>query len=746
MGQAHTHTHMTDGRDSPRDLEAAYFDAGYDFVISTDHRGPWPEFVAATHGMTPDPANADRGKDLLWVAGAEIGTPQVHLGAWATSQQVETDYLNGIQQAIDRIRALGGIAVMNHPEADDPGKSWEWHEEIVTTSNYSLVEAFNANPIREAAGLNNLPDAVDLADAYQQVWWIGTDDCHNINDPQNFNRYAIVVQTDAGAPLTPEGILRAADAGRLYIRESADGPEILDVAVAGNTVTIRMADTGSGYDVVWKRRGDEVAESDVGVASEASYTVRGSEGYVRAEVTRRDDGRRAYTQPLFVGNPADLAVAASHPALVDNNAGSVWDAGAATGSFVVDAGAVRQLNGIRVDWEAAEGRRFNYYVETSTSGAFLGEQKRVTRPTWSNQDPVTIDFFDEETRYVRVVITGRAAGPTGNARIREVELFDSTPATTHLYLDNMAGDDANSGLSGKPWRTFSHAKGRIRPRDTLHFAATATPYPPLMELAAKHSGKHAGARTRLMGDPIALTKIDASAATYGIQLRGTRYVDVSYFDIHSATSANMRLQDVLESTTVQNNRLHAAAGRGLLASGTFTAAYNLIHSNASDGVLVMGDTTRAELFNNVIYGNGADGIGIHTAGSPTVVVQNNVVDANAMAALRRGHNGDVSDGHNCLRGSIVGVWQQSGNVMADPQFLDPGSGNFRLQATSPCIDAGLDLGQVADLAGDPIVDIPTVPDTGNPGQHARTWVDIGAHEYQVPCCEGSGGCHRSAGL
>ena len=48
-------------------FEQAYFDAGYDFVISSDHRGPSPQFTAAHHGMTPDPLNAPSGKDLLWI-------------------------------------------------------------------------------------------------------------------------------------------------------------------------------------------------------------------------------------------------------------------------------------------------------------------------------------------------------------------------------------------------------------------------------------------------------------------------------------------------------------------------------------------------------------------------------------------------------------------------------------------------------------------------------------------------------
>jgi len=49
----------------------------------------------------------------------------------------------------------------------------------------------------------------------------------------------------------------------------------------------------------------------------------------------------------------------------------------------------------------------------------------------------------------------------------------------------------------------------------------------------------------------------------------------------------------------------------------------------------------------------------------------------------------------------------------DPELVDPQNGNFRLQAGSPAIDTGLDLGLTHDRDGNPITGIP----------------DIGAYEY-----------------
>jgi hypothetical protein len=262
-----------------------------------------------------------------------------------------------------------------------------------------------------------------------------------------------------------------------------------------------------------------------------------------------------------------------------------------------------------------------------------------------------------------------------------------------------------------------------------------------MVLNARQSGLHAGARIQITGDPMLRTEVDATGTAYGVQLSDTRYMDWLYFNIHSATAANLRVQNVQNGTVIRGNRLHGAGGKGLRGSGEFTFAYNVVDSNTAEGVFVEQHGTRATIHNNVLYGNNADGVSVHTTGDVRANVWNNIIDANGLKALRRGTNGQVADGYNCIRGAIVGAWQQTGNVTADPLFVAPASADFRLRADSPCIDAGLDLNQASDIAGNPVIDMPEVQNTGSAGQYLRTWLDIGAHEQQLPCCQGGGGCH-----
>ncbi len=82
---------------------------------------------------------------------------------------------------------------------------------------------------------------------------------------------------------------------------------------------------------------------------------------------------------------------------------------------------------------------------------------------------------------------------------------------------------------------------------------------------------------------------------------------------------------------------------------------------------------------------------------------------------------------------VQGGWPGTGNIDADPLFVDPDNGDLRLQAGSPCIDAGdntaVPLDIMTDLDGNTrFVDDPDTPDSGFGDPPV---VDMGAYELQV---------------
>lgn len=740
VGQIHFHTTNSDGVDPAQQMERLYWDAGYDFVVSTDHRGFYPYFGATEDGLTPDPDNSPTGKDLLWIRGSELGYGSVHMGAWGYTNQVPMlagDDPQQIQERIDHVRSNGGLVALNHPHNEDPPYAWDWSTETRKVSGYSFVEAFNGKHALsndELFELNHTPTAIDLADEFQQIWWVGGDDCHDSRDPRQFNRYAIVVKTDSPT-ISQQDILAAADSGNMYVRQTAQGPALNSAKVDGNTIAIELADVNSLYDVIWRKRGGEIVQENLDVDTAASYAVVGNEGYVRAEIKRKDDDTFAYTQPFFIANNVDLSSSVSVSSgsstganLIDNDFSTFWDAQANTASFVIDVGAVKPVNAVKINWYAVGIRRFNYMIETSETGAFAGEQKLAVRETYNNRSANTLDFFDEVARYIRVTATSQSVGVGNSIRINEVQVFDSTPARTQLYISNLYGNDGSSGFSGSPWRTFNHAKNQVRPRDTLNFMNTGTAYTENMDLTTKQSGKNRYTTIIFQGDPTNLTQLDASGLYSGVSISGSSFVEWMYFDIHSASTANMLVSETANEIDIRYNRLHGSLDKGFMGSGKFRFTHNLVYGNGREGAIVYKNGTDATLYNNVFYGNGTYGLIINSA-SLVAQVMNNIAAGNTADAMIRGTMGTVTDGYNCVQGPSTGPWQRTRSLDVNPLFVGPGTGDFRLQAGSPCIDAGIDVGLSADFQGNPPYDARATPNTGNPGDSGRNYIDIGAHEY-----------------
>ncbi len=102
---------------------------------------------------------------------------------------------------------------------------------------------------------------------------------------------------------------------------------------------------------------------------------------------------------------------------------------------------------------------------------------------------------------------------------------------------------------------------------------------------------------------------------------------------------------------------------------------------------------------------------------------------------------------------ISGGFAGEGNIDADPIFVDPGNGDFRLSPGSPCIDAGdntaVPVDITTDLDGNPrFVDDPGTTDTGS---GTPPIVDMGAYEFQIapPCpwdCDGGESTDGTVGI
>jgi hypothetical protein len=114
----------------------------------------------------------------------------------------------------------------------------------------------------------------------------------------------------------------------------------------------------------------------------------------------------------------------------------------------------------------------------------------------------------------------------------------------------------------------------------------------------------------------------------------------------------------------------------------------------------------------------------------TLVLADNIIAFNSGGIfLDIGSVNPIVYGNNCLTNPVNYTWISAGagDIQADPQFVSRAS-DYRLQGTSPCIDAGLALFAPAiDKDG-----TPRPLDGRNTGVAA---FDIGAYEYVNPLAD-----------
>ncbi|MDY7110142.1 MAG: right-handed parallel beta-helix repeat-containing protein [Planctomycetota bacterium] len=178
-----------------------------------------------------------------------------------------------------------------------------------------------------------------------------------------------------------------------------------------------------------------------------------------------------------------------------------------------------------------------------------------------------------------------------------------------------------------------------------------------------------------------------------------------------------------------------------------TIRNNLIaHNTATDGGGLYCRYDRAVITNNVIAYNSANsGGGMYVLNFPAQAPQvaNSILWENTASNGPQVHlYADTGSAVSINYCDVEGGWAGTGNIDADPAFVDPDGeddqpgtddDNLRLDAGSPCIDAGnntaLPPEVEEDLDGNPrFVDDPDTEDTGFGDPPI---VDMGPYEYQA---------------
>jgi hypothetical protein len=271
-GGLHSHSTRSDGKLSPSEVVARYASLGFDFIAITDH-----------HTVTKIKGNG------LLVLGQESGKGSTESG------EEYHPHMNGIaistapseslsqQQRIDSITAQGGIVVLNHPTVFFYAYDLN---DLRDLKNYTGMEIYSGYSDGVLKG-NPVSLWDDILSTGKRVWGVAADDAHELDD---YGKGWIEVRL-TGA-LNTANVINAIKKGSFY---SSQGPTISDLSFNGTTFSVSTPNADSVN--FYGRNGKLLKSVSEG---NASYTVDGSEGYVRAEVSK--DGLKARSQPVFIGS------------------------------------------------------------------------------------------------------------------------------------------------------------------------------------------------------------------------------------------------------------------------------------------------------------------------------------------------------------------------------------------------------------------------------------------------------------
>lgn len=298
-GNTHTHTLNSDGDSTPDEVVRWYRDNRYQFLVLTDHN-----YLTEISAL-----NALHGADdkFLVIRGEEVSSSfekkPLHINGLDPSrlvqaQTVGTSVADVLQKNVDAIRMVNGVPHINHP-------NFGWAitaDDLASLRNNKLFEVYNGHPMVNNLGGNGHPGLEQVWDTILSrgvlLYGLATDDAHHFKrlDDLKSSRPGIGWVVVRAAKLEARAILDALERGDFY---ASSGVELADYTVADQTITIKVKPTTwAGYRIQFIGKGGSVLEEVQG--PEASYRIKGTEGYVRAKVLE-SDGKAAWTQPIMLG-------------------------------------------------------------------------------------------------------------------------------------------------------------------------------------------------------------------------------------------------------------------------------------------------------------------------------------------------------------------------------------------------------------------------------------------------------------
>ena len=283
-GNIHSHSTVSDGLFTPKELAELYHEHGYAFLSITDHN------VLVPHSELPE-------DQIILLSGLEHDLEYssdkcIHVVGLASAGKKETGYLCKrysptelkSQQLVDMMRNDGQFISLAHPVWSRMNA-----DEIFGLEGLHAVEVFNNGTEHLCHGGNGKIWWDMLLRQGKRVFATAVDDVHIAEDL--FGGWICV----KAAERSRDAILDALFQGTYY---SSTGPEIYDFGLDGKKVYVSCSACRRSTLSHTPLAGESLFAEPDGVLKEACYTLTGRESYVRV-VCVDHHGHSAWSNPIF---------------------------------------------------------------------------------------------------------------------------------------------------------------------------------------------------------------------------------------------------------------------------------------------------------------------------------------------------------------------------------------------------------------------------------------------------------------
>lgn len=285
-GNLHTHSTRSDGALTPEAVVEAYRAHGYDFIAITDH------FLRQYDYPLTDTRSL-RSADFTTLLGAELHAPRTeggmdwHLVAAGLPPDFEPPVSSerGPELAARATRS-GAFVGMAHPAWYSLTLADAWSIEAA-----HAVEVYNEGSAQWSDRGNSWYLCDLLLQQGRHVNAYASDDAHFLSSrPAAFAAWVQVRATE----LSPEALVAALRAGEYY---SSQGPEIHDIAVLGEQITISCSPASS---IIVSGATHHACQAHGESLTAAAFPLAGFAGsYCRVTVID-GHGKRAWSNPIWL--------------------------------------------------------------------------------------------------------------------------------------------------------------------------------------------------------------------------------------------------------------------------------------------------------------------------------------------------------------------------------------------------------------------------------------------------------------